>query len=63
MAATPKPDDAQDEIKRKFREALERKQGKHGDKVAGDEAGDAGRVPHAHGPAKSQRTFRRKSGG
>jgi hypothetical protein len=63
MATAPKPGDSQDELKRKFREALERKQGKSADKAAADEAGDASKVHHAHGPAKAQRTFRRRSGG
>jgi hypothetical protein len=52
----------EDDVKRKFREALERKN-------AGGAAGaahtdnDGGNKAHdAHGPAKSQRTFRRKSG-
>lgn len=52
---SPAPED----VRRKFREALERKQGKHEEhRLAGpDDAGQA----HT-GPAKPQRTFRRKSG-
>lgn len=50
---------APDDVRRKFREALERKQGKA-------EEHDEGRpstVAQSHtGPAKVQRTFRRKSG-
>jgi hypothetical protein len=51
---------APDEVRRKFAEALARKQGKH-------DQHDMGRpenAGHAHtGPAKQQRQFRRKSGG
>jgi hypothetical protein len=50
---------APDEVRRKFREALERKRGKHEEhRLAGPE--DTGST-HT-GPAKPQRTFRRKSG-
>ncbi|MFP5347294.1 MAG: DUF5302 domain-containing protein [Actinomycetes bacterium] len=49
---------AKEEEKRKFREALDRKQGKHADPLAHNPT-----VAHPHtGPAKPQRTFRRKSG-
>lgn len=49
---------AQDEAKRKFREALDRKSGKHNDTL-----GHHPTVAHPHtAPAKPQRTFRRKSG-
>ena len=48
----------QDEAKRKFREALDRKNGKHSDPLAHNPT-----VAHPHSaPAKPQRTFRRKSG-
>jgi hypothetical protein len=48
-----------DEVRRKFQEALARKQGQHTQRQ--------GAGPHAAGstsssPAKTQRTFRRKSG-
>jgi hypothetical protein len=52
----------QDDVKRKFREALERKheratqQGETGDKA------DRSKIHGAHGPESSQRSFRRKSG-
>lgn len=52
---------AGDDPKAKFREALARKHGNSG-KAAG-EAGGGSKVGSAHGPAKAQRTFRRKSGG
>jgi hypothetical protein len=51
---------APDDVKRKFREALERKTGK----TATPEGEAREAVVHAHtGPAKTQRQFRRKSGG
>ncbi len=59
----PKDVDQDDAARRRFREALERKKGRAGgDAGAASEGGSA--KPHgASGPAKSQRTFRRKSGG
>lgn len=50
-----------DETKRKFREALERKQQAHGDN-GGSGGRDASKINGAHGPAASRRNFRRKSG-
>ena len=49
-----------DELKRKFREALERKRGNH---TSAEGAQDTGKVHGSHGPAVSRRSFRRKSGG
>jgi hypothetical protein len=49
-----------DELKRKFREALERKRGDH---ASAEGAHDTGKVHGSHGPAVSRREFRRKSGG
>jgi hypothetical protein len=46
--------------KAKFREALARK---HGSTGTGGGATGGSKVGSAHGPAKAQRTFRRKSGG
>ncbi|MEU1193493.1 DUF5302 domain-containing protein [Streptomyces sp. NPDC005859] len=56
-------DDAQNELKRKFREALARKRGTQAD--AADLAANTAtsKVHGTHGPAASQRSFRRKSGG
>ena len=55
-------ENAEDDVKRKFREALARKQGANAG--AGGAKGAAGSKIHgAHGPAASQRSFRRKSGG
>ncbi|PXY20674.1 DUF5302 domain-containing protein [Prauserella muralis] len=50
----------EDETKRKFREALERKQAKAKAGAAHQDAGPAN--AHAHGPAAQKRNFRRKSG-
>ncbi|MGE9807990.1 MULTISPECIES: DUF5302 domain-containing protein [unclassified Janibacter] len=50
-----------DEVKRKFREALDAKHAHGGRDVSDDHART--KVDGAHGPAKSQQMFRRKSGG
>lgn len=49
-----------DELKRKFREALDRKRSAH---ATAEGAHDTGKVQSSHGPAVSRRSFRRKSGG
>ena len=55
MAEAPEND-----IKQKFREALERKKAKAG---GGEKHRDGGRKqPKAHGPVENRREFRRKSG-
>jgi hypothetical protein len=51
-----------DEMKRKFRAALDRKRGTHASANA-DGAQDTSKVHGSHGPAASRRSFRRKSGG
>ena len=48
-----------DEMKRKFREALDRKQRAH---ATAEGADHTGKVHGSHGPAASRRSFRRKSG-
>lgn len=53
---------ARDEARRKFREALDRKRAREADADGGRGGMDAGPVQGAHGPARSRRTFRRKSG-
>jgi hypothetical protein len=65
--APPGPSDAApdaqadfDELKRKFREALDRKRSAH---ASAEGAHDTGKVHGSHGPAVSRRSFRRKSGG
>lgn len=53
---------AEDDVKRKFRAALDRKQEMHTDS-AGENAGRNGsKIRGAHGTAAHQRQFRRKSG-
>lgn len=49
-----------DELKRKFREALERKHDTH---ATAEGAQDGSKVHGSRGPAVSRRSFRRKSGG
>jgi hypothetical protein len=51
-----------DDMKRKFREALDRKRGSRASANA-EGAQDTGKVHGSHGPAASRRSFRRKSGG
>ena len=48
----------EDETKRKFREALEAKQGRQGE----DHIDDGPSQVQAHGPVETKRTFRRKTG-
>lgn len=50
----------QDETKRRFREALERKNAKSAGGAAHKDGGD--KQSRAHGPLESRREFRRKSG-
>lgn len=50
-----------EDVKRKFREALDKKHSHGGRDVSDD--GDQAKIHDAHGPAKSQMMFRRKSGG
>ncbi|MER5473536.1 DUF5302 domain-containing protein [Streptomyces sp. NPDC002935] len=55
-------DDGQNDLKRKFREALARKRGVQ---AAAELTASTktSKIHGAHGPAASQRSFRRKSGG
>jgi hypothetical protein len=54
---------SEDDLKRKFREALERKRAKEEEETSAARGGkDAGKVHGAHGPARNRRSFRRKSG-
>ena len=50
-----------DDVKAKFREALDRKRQVH-DEGQGRGGHESGKVSGAHGPAASRRSFRRKSG-
>lgn len=61
MSPDDQPQDAAAEMKRKFKEALEKKNAKHRDGEAhldGDSA-----VHGTHGAVSTKREFRRKSGG
>lgn len=60
--ATPEPEGSEDETKRKFREALERKR-KHADANAARGGKDDGKIHGTRGLARSRRSFRRKTGG
>lgn len=51
-----------DDVKRKFREALDRKRDQQAHATA-EGARGTGKLHDAHGPASSRRSFRRKSGG
>ncbi len=62
--AAPERDGSEDdEMKRKFREALERKRAKQANANAARGGEDAGKVHGAHGPAGNRRSFRRRTGG
>ncbi len=58
----PDAEQPEDDAKRRFREALERKNARSHASAAAGEAGDS-KVHSAHGPASHQKQFRRKSGG
>jgi hypothetical protein len=60
--SAPEREGSEEETKRKFREALERKHAKQANANARGRE-DAGKVHGAHGPARHRRNFRRKSGG
>ena len=52
-----------DEARRKFREALERKSAQEAGGAGGPGAPDQGKVHGRHGPAGTRRSFRRRGGG
>jgi hypothetical protein len=52
----------EDEARRKFREALERKRAKEADNSRTGRGTDTGKILGVHGPARRRRSFRRKSG-
>jgi hypothetical protein len=54
---------SEEQMKRKFREALERKRAKQAEANGARSGKDAGKVHGAHGPAGNRRSFRRKTGG
>jgi hypothetical protein len=61
--ATPEPEASEDENKRKFREALERKRVTQADGTAARGGKDTGKIHGAGGLARNRRSFRRKTGG
>lgn len=69
MAETSEPTETEggespeEAMKRKFREALERKRAQQADAGAAGRGGDPSKIHGAHGPAANKRSFRRKSGG
>jgi hypothetical protein len=52
-----------DDVKRQFREALERKRGQHADAHADAERRAGSKIHESHSRAGAKRQFRRKSGG
>ncbi|MFG1811049.1 DUF5302 domain-containing protein [Streptomyces sp. NPDC049040] len=56
------PAEEEDEVKRKFREALERKQGARRGAGGAGTGPDQSKIHGAHGRAGGAREFRRKSG-
>jgi Family of unknown function (DUF5302) len=61
-SAEPEPEGPEDELRRKFREALERKRSQQAGGAAAD-GKESSKIHGAHGPAAHKREFRRKSGG
>ena len=64
MSETPEPaepTEPEDDVKRRFREALERKQGQAAARSAAGHGAES-KLHGAHGPATARRRFRRKSG-
>jgi hypothetical protein len=49
-------------MKRRFREALNRKHNREAEAASGGDGHDPSKIHGAHGPAASRRAFRRKSG-
>ncbi|BBZ42832.1 DUF5302 domain-containing protein [Mycobacterium parmense] len=61
MAASKSPEsESEDDTKRKFREALDRKMSKSAG--ASEHKDGRGKQSRAHGPVENRREFRRKSG-
>ncbi len=52
-----------EDVKRKYREALDRKRERTEDKAGDSDGKGDSKIHDAHGPAHQQRQFRRKSGG
>jgi Family of unknown function (DUF5302) len=63
MAESNAPEESpEDDNKRRFREALERKKTKSSGASDHKDGDGAGKQSRAHGPSESRREFRRKSG-
>ena len=62
MSDTDDAADQREDVKRRYREALERKQGRSAAQGESAERGDSGKIHGAHGPESVRRSFRRKSG-
>jgi Family of unknown function (DUF5302) len=60
---SPQEPEKQDELHRRFREALDRKRKRSSGGASGSTEDQSGKPHGTTGPAKQQRTFRRKSGG
>ena len=60
-AGQPGNNQPAEDVKRKFREALDKKHAHGGRDVTDD--GEHAKIHDAHGPAKAQQMFPRKSGG
>jgi len=56
------PDESTDDVKDKFREALERKRSHQAERNSEGETAGHSKIHGAHGPAAGRREFRRKSG-
>jgi len=52
----------QDDVKKRFKEALDRKRGAHAEGNSGGAGKDRSKVHGTHGPVGGQKSFRRKSG-
>ncbi|MGW1071952.1 DUF5302 domain-containing protein [Streptomyces sp. NPDC002537] len=61
-STAPQSTPEEDEVKRKFREALARKRGQGGEGSAAGQGRDGSKIHGTHGKAGGQRSFRRKSG-
>lgn len=55
------PAESEDDLKRKYREALERKTSKNKGNQPGEGEGES-KIHDTHGPAGAKRQFRRRSG-
>lgn len=59
---SPSPSGEEDDVKRKFREALARKRGPQVEGGQGHHPGDPSKIHGTHGRSGGARNFRRKSG-